>query len=242
MKLKTEIVKNDLFDYTDRYIYQRVDSFKFSLDSILLAEFVTLNKNIKNILDLCTGNAPIPLILSKYTNASITGFEIQKDIYDLAIKSVDCNKLNNQIKIINDDINNIDNYKLNKFDIITCNPPFYKIDNENDLNKSNNLSIARHEIMINLDEIFKVVDNYLKDNGTFYMVHRLERIDEIVLKLNEKKLKLKEIQLIITKNDSAPNIALFKIKKHAKPGVKINKIINVNELDTYQKLFKDGSI
>ena len=91
-QLNYEIIKNDLFDYPNRYIFQLKDAFKFSLDSLLLAEYTAINKKTKTILDLCTGNASIPLVLSEYTNASIVGFEIQKEIYDLAIKSVEYNK------------------------------------------------------------------------------------------------------------------------------------------------------
>ncbi|HIS91282.1 MAG TPA: SAM-dependent methyltransferase, partial [Candidatus Faecisoma merdavium] len=97
-------VTNYLLGYKDKYIVQNTQMFNFSLDSVLLPNFVTLNKNIKNILDIGCGNAPIPLILSIKTNALITGVEIQKDVYDLAVKSVKINNLENQINIINADI------------------------------------------------------------------------------------------------------------------------------------------
>ena len=100
-------VKNDLFDYQNRYIMQIKDGFKFSLDSLLLAEFVNIRKSDKIILDMCTGNAPVPLILSLKTDALIVGFEIQKDISDLAQESVILNGLKDNIRIINDDIKNI---------------------------------------------------------------------------------------------------------------------------------------
>ena len=67
------LVKNDLFDYKNRYIMQFENAFKFSLDSLLLAEFVSVKKTDKNVLDMCTGNAPVPLILSLKTNSFITG-------------------------------------------------------------------------------------------------------------------------------------------------------------------------
>lgn len=120
-------VKNDLFDYKNRYIMQMKDGFKFSLDSLLLAEFVKVKKDDKKILDMCTGNAPVPLVLSLKTNAEIVGFEIQKEISELALESVAINGLEKNIRIINDDIKNIDNYfESNTFDIITCNPPYFK--------------------------------------------------------------------------------------------------------------------
>ena len=122
-----EIVLNDLFDYENLKIYQIKGNFKFSLDSLLLAEYVKIRKGTKNILDLCTGNAPIPMILTRNTSAKIDAFEIQKDIYDLGINSISYNKLNNQISLYNYDIKNIDEViKKKKYDIITSLIGFYK--------------------------------------------------------------------------------------------------------------------
>ena len=120
-------VKNYLLGYKDYYIYQDTDMFNFSLDSVLLPNFITLNKNIKNIMDIGCGHAPIPLILSTKTKAKIIGVEIQKEVYDLAKKSVEVNNLQNQIDIVNADINDIYNdFETESFDIITCNPPFLR--------------------------------------------------------------------------------------------------------------------
>ena len=80
-------VLNDLVNYHNLKIYQNTDWFLFSLDSILLPNFVTLNKNIKVVMDLGTGNAPVPLIISTKTKAKIIGIEIQKDVYELAKKN-----------------------------------------------------------------------------------------------------------------------------------------------------------
>ena len=91
-------VKNYLLGYNNMFIYQDTDYFNFSLDSVLLPNFVTLNKGIKRILDIGCGNAPIPLILSTKTSAKIIGVEIQKPVYHLAKKSVEINNLNTQIK------------------------------------------------------------------------------------------------------------------------------------------------
>ena len=78
---------NNLLNY-DLKIYQNEDAFKFSIDSVLLAEFVNINFRTKNIIDFCSGNAPIPMILSTKFDKNIVGVEIQKDIYDLGVKSI----------------------------------------------------------------------------------------------------------------------------------------------------------
>ena len=119
---------NDLLGYEDIKIYQNPEMFSFSLDSVLLPNFVTINKNIKNILDIGTGNAPIPLILSTKTNAHIIAVEIQKDVYALAQKTVKINNLENQINLINADIKQIyQTMEPNYYDVITCNPPYFKV-------------------------------------------------------------------------------------------------------------------
>ena len=122
------IVLNDLLNYRGYKIYQDTDMFCFSLDSILLANFVTINKNISRIMDIGCGNAPIPLVLTTKTNANITGVEIQKNVYNLALDSIKYNKLENQIKIINADINDLNkDYEFDSFDVITCNKQYFKV-------------------------------------------------------------------------------------------------------------------
>lgn len=235
-------VKNDLFDYKSRYIMQMRDGFKFSLDSLLLAEFVKVKKDDKKILDMCTGNAPVPLVLSLKTNAEIVGFEIQKEISELALESVAINGLEN-IRIINDDIKNIDNYfESNTFDIITCNPPYFKTKEDGYRNKNDFLTLARHEIAIDLETIFKIAFKYLKDNKTFYLVHRVERLDDIIVLARENKMNVKELQFISTKKEKAANTILIKCVKNSKPGIKLRKEICVDNLDTYQHLFESEVI
>lgn len=236
-------VKNDLFDYKNRYIMQLKDGFKFSLDSLLLAEFVKIKKDDKKILDMCTGNAPVPLVLSLKTDAEIVGFEIQKEISELALESVKINGLEKNIRIINDDIKNIDSYfENNAFDIITCNPPYFKTKENGYRNKNDFLTLARHEIAIDLETIFKIASKYLKDNKAFYLVHRVERLDDIIVLARENKMNVKELQFISTKKEKAANTILVKCVKNGKPGIKLRKEICVDNLDTYQHLFESEVI
>ena len=166
-------VINYLLGYKNLKIVQDNDMFNFSLDSVLLPNFVTLNKNITKILDIGCGNAPIPLILSTKTKANIVGVEIQKKVYEMAVESVNINNLSDQIKIINMDINEF--YKIeetDKYDVITCNPPFFKYTEDSNINESEYKTIARHEIKLNLQELFKIAKKLLKNNGVIGIVHR----------------------------------------------------------------------
>ena len=156
---------NYLLGYKDMYIVQNPEMFKFSLDSVLLPNFVTINKTTKEILDIGTGNAPIPLILSRYTDAHITGIEIQKEVAEMAKESVEINFLGNKIDIINDDINRYYlNLKDKKYDIITCNPPYFKSTEESLKNLSEYKTIARHEVTLTLENLVKISKALLKTN------------------------------------------------------------------------------
>ena len=215
-------VTNYLLGYKDKYIVQNKQMFNFSLDSVLLPNFVTLNKNIKNILDIGCGNAPIPLILSTKTSALITGVEIQKDVYDLAVKSVKINNLENQINIINADINELYNkFETESFDVITCNPPFFKVSEQSNLNKSDYKTIARHEVKLNLDDIFKISKKLLKNNGYVAIVHRPERLLDILESMKKYNIEPKKIQFIYPKTNMEANILLVEGKKNGNKGLKI---------------------
>lgn len=212
-------VKNYLLGYKNMYIMQDTEMFNFSLDSVLLANFVTINKSDKSILDIGTGNAPIPLILTNRTNAKITGVEIQKESYELALESVEINKLENQIEIINDDINNFyKNCESDSFDIITCNPPFFKNFITND---SNYKLLARHEKTLNLEQILIIAKKLLKNNGVIALVNRPERMIDIITEMKNNNIEPKKIQLVYPFKGKNANILLIEGSKNGKPGLKI---------------------
>ena len=226
------IVLNDLLEYRDYKIYQDTDMFCFSLDSILLANFVTINKNIKNIMDIGCGNAPIPLVLTTKTNANITGVEIQKDVYDLAAKSVKYNKCDNQITVINDDINSLyKKYESDSFDVITCNPPYFKVNEKTKQNISEYKKIARHELTLNLEDICKISRKLLKNNGVLALVHRPDRMIEIFDTMRKNNIEPKKIQFIYPKYNTDCNLILVEGTKNGKSGVKILEPLIVHDED-----------
>lgn len=215
-------VINDLLGYSNMKIVQDSEMFSFSLDSVLLPHFVTINKKIDSIMDIGCGNAPIPLILSTRTNAHITGVEIQKEVYQMAVESIKINKLDNQIDIINDDIND---YYLNinsdTYDVITCNPPFFKYKASSNLNESYYKTIARHEIKLNLNNIFTIARKLLKNNGVIAIVHRPERLIDIITEMKNNNIEPKKIRFVYPKKNSEANILLIEGSKNGKPGLKI---------------------
>lgn len=215
-------VTNYLLGYKNLYIVQDTEMFNFSLDSVLLPNFVTITKNIKNILDIGCGNAPIPIILSTKCSAKIIGIEIQKDVYELAKESISINNLNEKIELINGDI--VEEYKkfpVGSFDLITCNPPFFKYKKDSNININEYKTIARHEVKLNLSQLMQVAKYLLNNNGVIGIVHRPERIVDIFEEMRKNNIEPKKIQFVYPHENSEANILLVEGKKNGKPGIKI---------------------
>ncbi len=236
------IVLNDLYDYDGMKIYQNNENFKFSLDSILLAEFVDLKKDTNLIVDFCTGNAPVPLIISTKCDSDVIGFEIQKKIYDLAIDSVKENKLDNRIKIINDNFNNVKDYiEAESVDAVTCNPPYFKYNENSIINEDDNLAIARHEITMNLEDIMNNARYVLKNKSSLYIVHRPDRLEEIVNYLSKYNFAIKKLQFIYSNMRKEAIMVLIKATKNGNQGsLKVMPPINITDCKTYKGIFEKG--
>lgn len=222
-------VVNDLLNYDNIKIVQNSDWFSFSLDSVLLANFVHVNNKMR-IMDFCCGNAPIPLILSTKTNSKITGVEIQKEVFSLAIKSVRLNNKEKQIEIINEDVKNLHNiYETDSFDLITCNPPYFKYKNSSNINNNNTKALARHELSLTLEDVFKTAKKILKNNGKLAMVHRTERLIDIICLMRKYNLEPKRIRFIQPFSNSNSNLVLIEASKNGNAGIKIESNLIVHD-------------
>lgn len=229
---------NYMLGYTNLKIVQDTEMFNFSLDSVLLPNFITINENIKNILDIGTGNAPIPIILSTKTKAHITGIEIQKEVSELAKESIKINNLEKRITIINDDINN-EQFPTESFDIITCNPPYFEIKNNSKLNKNDYKTTARHEITLTLKQLLKISRKILRNGGTLGLVHRPERLIDIIMLMRENNIEPKKIRYVYPKKNKEANILLIEGKKNGKKGLKVlPPLYSHNDDGTYTEEIK----
>lgn len=191
-------VTNYLLSHKNLKIIQRKDMFNFSLDTVLLANFCTINKDTKHIFDFGTNNAAIPLLLSVRTKAKITGIEIQKEAYDLALKNVEINDLKDTVEIVLDDIKEFSK-QGHKANLVICNPPFFAVDKESNLNENNYLKIARHELMITLEEIISSSSKCLNNKGRFAIVHRPERLIDIISLMKKYDIEPKRLKLVYPK-------------------------------------------
>ena len=189
-------------------IIQKSKTFRFGIDAVLLSDFANVKNNYK-VMDLCTGTGIVPLLLlGKYNPLYIAGIEIQEDMAEMASRSIRINKASDKIQIYNGDLKNIELLKsIGRFDVVTVNPP-YKLGNTGIVNPSDNMAIARHEIKCNLEDVIIASRTLLKDNGRLFMVHRPERLADILELMRKYKIEPKRIRMVYPNTKKAANIVL----------------------------------
>ncbi|WP_110926066.1 tRNA1(Val) (adenine(37)-N6)-methyltransferase [Bacillus massiliglaciei] len=203
-------------------IIQSPSVFSFSLDAVLLAKFVNVPIQKGKIIDLCSGNGIIPLLLSTRTKALITGVEIQERLFDMACRSVEYNRLADQISMIHGDLKQSpEQLGRGKFDVVTCNPPYFPTPSAEERNKNEHYAIARHEIMCTLDDVIKVSSQLLKQGGKAAFVHRPGRLMDLLSLMRKYRLEPKRLQLVYPKNTKEANTILVEGIKDGSPDLKI---------------------
>jgi tRNA1(Val) A37 N6-methylase TrmN6 len=216
-------------------IIQSPSVFAFSLDAVLLARFVYVPIQKGNIIDLCSGNGVIPLFLSTRTKGNITGVEIQERLFDMAQRSIEFNGLQDRLKMIHGDIKEMPKQLGHgKFDVITCNPPYFITPKKEEINLNEHLAIARHEIHCTLEDAVKVSSQLVKQGGKVAFVHRPGRFIDLITLMRMYRLEPKRIQFIYPKAGKEANTVLVEAIKDGNPDLKIlPPLIVYNENDEY---------
>lgn len=244
----------DNLEIKNMKIIQNKNGFCFGIDSVLLSDFAKKIKDSSRVVDLGTGTGILGILLCAKTNLSeIIGIEIQGEVAEMARRSIELNHLENKFKILNINIkeilkkenkdktnsknienNQISNNKMsseinlekNSFDYVVTNPPYKKI-NTGKINENEKKLISRHELTANLNDFIETASYLLKDKGTLFMVHRPERLADILEKMRKEKIEPKEITFVYPKMNKEPNLILIKGIKNANPFLKINKPLYV---------------
>ena len=228
-------VINNVLGFDGIKIVQDSEGFKFSLDSVLLANFVTLNKSTKKIMDIGSGNGIIPILLSLKTDAHIDGVEIQRECYLNSLESIKLNKMDN-ISIFNDDIK--DFYKTlqsDTYDVVVSNPPYFmgNIHNINEMKK-----IARHSLSLDYKDVIVISKKILKNNGLLSIVHRPENLMDILMFMRSNNIEPKKIRFVYPYKGKNANILLVEGAKNGKPGLKVMDPLYVYENGNYTEEIK----
>ena len=218
--------KNLIFYYDDDY-------FKITTDNLSLANFIKIKSKDKLLVEFGSGLLSIPLLLSTRTDIKMVGIEKDSIACKLSSMSIKDNHLEDKIKVINDDIRNINKYfAINSIDIIVCNPPYFLLDNESITSDKEYLKMARHEGDMTISDVARLSKIYLRDGGSLFLVSRVDRLFEIRDTLIENKLAIKEIQFVYHDLDSTSKLVLIEARKSGKEhGLKVLKPIILEEGD-----------
>lgn len=210
---------NDLVGYPNRKIYQNNEYFNFTLDSVLLAEFTSLNLSVKKILEIGSGTGAVSLILSSKTKALIDAIEIQKPLCDLFKKSIVYNHLEDQIHLYCGDIKTSTLLEQNNYyDLIVCNPPYF---NESKKNESTFKSLARHEETLSLEDVVRISRKLLKDRGKLAIVYDSKRFMEALKLMENNRIVPKRLKTVHDTEKKEASSILIEGIKNGRSGLKI---------------------
>lgn len=214
-------------------IIQNTQKFCFGIDAVLLANFAAQDLGHKDkILDLGTGTGIIPLLLwGKVEPQKVVGLEIQRDMVEMAKRSVALNGLKDKIQILEGDIKNPPSQLIsNTYDAIVTNPPYME-SNKGLTNPSEGKAIARHEILCNLEDIIRTAKRLLKPKGKFYIVHRPQRLVDILSIMRAVNIEPKKLRLVHPTQDKASNLVLIQGIKGGNPHLIVEKPLYVYQKD-----------
>lgn len=204
-------------------IIQNKDGFCFGSDAVLLAKFAKVKKGGR-VLDLCTGTGIIPVLLyALCAPARIDAVEIIPHVADMARRTMELNGLSDVIRVENADLKNAaELYGKSVFDAVTCNPP-YMNSGGGLVNPKEALAVSRHEIMCTLDDVVRASADCLKPLGRLFMVHRADRLCDVVSAFRRYKIEPKRLAVVYPNSGKAANLILIEGLLGGRPQLKLEK-------------------
>lgn len=239
-EFSTATIDSISFHNTAVAVIQKKDGYRFAIDAVLLADFVKIKANDKNIIDLGTGSGIIALLLAKcFHHIKITGIELQKGLFELAKENVRLNRLEKQAHIENIAIKDIKrSFKAEGFDSVVSNPPYRRFKTGR-INPAEEKAIARHEIKTNLEEIIKISKYLLKAKGSLFLTHLPERLAELIYLLKKYKIEPKRMRLVYSREGEDVVFVLIEAVKAGKEGMRIERPLYIyNKSGNYSEEVK----
>jgi tRNA1(Val) A37 N6-methylase TrmN6 len=201
-------------------IIQSDEVFSFSMDAVLLARFCSAPMSGR-IVDLCTGNGVIPLLLTTRSRAHVIGVEIQERLADIAARNAVLNQLEDRIQIVHGDLKEAHvSLGHGGFDLVTVNPPYLPVvAGEQNLNQ--HIAAARHELYCTLDDVVQACSRLVKAGGKVAMVHRPNRLADIIVAMRKYRLEPKRLRFVHPREGAEANMVLIEAIRDGKPDLRL---------------------
>ena len=225
----------DDLEFNNLKIIQNKKFFCFGIDSVLISNFCAKNKSASNAVDIGSGSGIISILIASKTRIKhIYGIEIQNEVAEMSKRSIELNHLEDKIEILNIDLKDATKYiKPNSIDCVVTNPPYMK-NGTGAKNENRQKIIARHEVETTLSEILNISYKLLKDKGEFFMIHRVDRLVDILSEMRAQRLEPKEIQFIHPYVNKSPNLVMLRAVKNGGRELKVlDPLVVYNEDGEY---------
>ena len=221
----------DDLQFQGLHIIQSPDAFRFSMDSVLLADFATLRSKMR-ICDLGTGSGILPLLpYGRHQSVLCDAVEIQPDAADRAMRTMKLNHAENQIRVFENDLRNVASFLPHaRYDLVICNPP-YSAEAASLPSPKTALRGARQEVFCTLEDIMKAVQWLLKNHGRFAFMLPAARLTQVIEALKRNRMELKRLRLVHGKAIAPARLALMEAMKDCNPGVSIEPPLIVQNED-----------
>lgn len=190
-------------------IIQKEKGFRFGVDAVLLSDFAEVRKNDR-VMDFCTGTGIVPILLYGKTKAGeIHGLEIQAQFCEMAERSIRMNGIEEKVKVHLGDLKDQELLKiLGNYHVVTANPPYKKM-NSGMVNEADALTIARHEVTLTLEDLISASRKVLKDQGRLYLIHRPERLADLISLMRKYRIEPKRIRMVYPNTKKPPTMVLI---------------------------------
>ncbi len=199
-------------------IIQSRQGYRFSVDALLLAEFVSL-KSQDLVVDLGAGCGIISLFLAaKREVRFIFGVELQEELASQARRNIALNGLEGKIAVIQGDLRQLP-LAPGSADVVVCNPP-YRRERSGRINPQPNKAIARHEITASLDDILAAAKALLKRAGRLAVIYPASRLPEVFARMRMREMEPKRLQVIFPDSTSHAELAMIEGRVRGKSGLK----------------------
>jgi tRNA1Val (adenine37-N6)-methyltransferase len=216
----------------DIKIYQSKTGYRFSVDSLLLFDFVDLKKT-DTIGDLGAGSGIVGILLArKYHEATVTLFELQQSLIELAERNILLNHLEDRVNVTPCDLRTSPGAyaEPQSYDLVVSNPPFRKMKSGR-LNTGEERSIARHEIRLGLDELIKTASYLLRGRGRFSIIYHPNRLSELIAALKKQAMEPKRLRFVHSSVSSEAKMVLLDAVKGGRTGLKVEKPLFLYKAD-----------
>ena len=225
----------DDLEFNNLKIIQNKNFFCFGIDSVLISNFCAKNKSASNAVDIGSGSGIISILIASKTRIKhIYGIEIQNEVAEMSKRSIELNHLEDKIEILNIDLKDATKYiNPNSIDCVVTNPPYMK-NGTGAKNENRQKIIARHEVETTLSEILNISYKLLKDKGEFFMIHRVDRLVDILSEMRAQRLEPKEIQFVHPYVNKSPNLVMLRAVKNGGRELKVlDPLVVYNEDGEY---------